>query len=79
MFISITITNYKKLAVLEGGFSVFEVNKLLGPINYGILKVKVKTIFKREKLWEIVYFEYDASYNADNAYSEIVVELSNRS
>jgi hypothetical protein len=66
------------MVALEGGFIVFEINKLPIPINYGVLKVKVKTIFKREKLWEIVHFEYDASCNANNAYSEIVVEFSNR-
>jgi hypothetical protein len=56
------------MVVLEGGFSVSKVNKLLGPINYGILKVEVKTIFKREIFWEIVHSKYDASCNVDNAY-----------
>jgi hypothetical protein len=67
------------MVTLACGFSMSRVYKLPSPINYEVLKVKCKTIFKREKLWEIVHSEYDASCNADNAYSEIVVKLSNRS
>jgi hypothetical protein len=41
--------------MVDHNISIGETNKLKGSFNYQAWKIKAKTIYKRENLWEVIF------------------------